>query len=239
MKKAGAPLYVGFCYRFSPAALNIRELVVSRAAGEIRSLRLVYIWNVHGKFETAPDGKRRIQKRREDRMLEGGPMVDCGAHQIDLAHFWLDSPVVRFTGIGAWVDEYEAPDHLWLHIDHACGAHTLVEISYSYCHTAQAPRHEFTYDLIGDQGLIRYDREAKRFTLYTGAGTTELPFAEEKNFTGLYAEFAKALKSGKPGLLTTAEQALEVTRIAREATNEAIKNRKTEKTVKTREPKKR
>jgi len=38
---------------------------------------------------------------------------------------------VRFSGHGAWVDDYEAPDHVWLHMDHASGAHTTVEVSYS------------------------------------------------------------------------------------------------------------
>lgn len=38
-------------------------------------------------------------------------------------------------------------------------------------------------------------------------------------------EFAKALRTGKPGLLTTAEAGMKVSDIAREATNEAIRKR--------------
>ena len=73
MEKAGVPLYTAFCYRFSPSALKIRELVAEKAIGETRSLRLIYNWGVHGKYAVDAEGRRVIQKRREDRMLEGGP----------------------------------------------------------------------------------------------------------------------------------------------------------------------
>ena len=50
MKKAGVSLHTAFCYRFSPSALEIRKLVREKAIGEVRSLRLIYNWHVHGKF---------------------------------------------------------------------------------------------------------------------------------------------------------------------------------------------
>ena len=225
MKKAGLPLYSGFCYRFSPCALKIRSLIREKAIGEARTLRLIYNWNCHGKYEIDGNGKKIIQKRREDRMLEGGPMVDCGAHQIDLAMFWLNSDIAAYCGHGAWADDYEAPDHMWLHMDHANGAHTVIEISYSYHHTSKDKRSEFVYEIIGDDGVIRYDREAESFTLSNSSGTYELDFHPEKNFKGMYAEWAKALHTGKSDLLTTAESGMKVTGIARETTNDAIRKR--------------
>lgn len=226
MKQAGAPLYAAFCYRFSQSALKIRELVRSGAIGNLRSLRLIYNWNMHGKFVKSGDEKI-IQKRREDRMLQGGPMVDCGTHQIDLAMFWLDSRVVRFSGHGAWVDHYEAPDHMWLHMDHASGAHTVVEISYSYHHTSLNSRSEFVYELIGTEGVIRYDRQTESFTMENGSGHHEFDFHPEKEFTGLYREWAKSLLSGRHSeLLTSAEDGITVAGIARAATDEVIRSRK-------------
>ena len=47
--EAGLLLYTGFDYRFSPASLKIRELIREGAIGDVRSLRLIYIWNNHGK----------------------------------------------------------------------------------------------------------------------------------------------------------------------------------------------
>jgi predicted dehydrogenase len=225
MEAAGASLYTAFCYRFSPSALKIRELVRAKAIGETRSLRLIYNWGLHGKYVTDDAGRRVIQKRREGRMLEGGPMVDCGTHQIDLALFWLGSPVVRFSSHGAWVDEYEAPDHMWLHMDHANGAHTMVEMSYSYHHTSRHATSEFVYELIGTEGVIRYDRGAQRFTMENVSGSHEFEYHPEKSFAGMYAEWARALAAGRSDLLTSAQDGMRVVEIARAATDAAMETR--------------
>lgn len=226
MRAADVPLYTAFCYRFSRSALKIRELVQHGAIGTVRSLRLIYNWNVHGQYEIDAHGESILRLRRHDRMLEGGPMVDCGTHQIDLAQFWLNSEVVHYTGVGAWVEEYEAPDHMWLHLDHANGAHTTVEISYSYHHTTPVKRNEFVYELIGTEGVIRYDREAASFVMNNASGAHKLDFYPEKEFLGLYDAFAAALRDGHSELLTSAESGQRVTEIAREATNQAIAHRR-------------
>jgi len=226
MDEAGVSLYTAFCYRFSDVALRIRELVQEGAIGDVRSLRLIYNWDCHGKMEPGPEGKPVIQARREGRMLEGGPMVDCGTHQIDLAQFWLNSPVVSFTGRGAWVEGYEAPDHMWLHLDHANGAHTMVEISYSYHHTTGGKRKEFVYELIGTDGVIRFDRDAHSFGMDNQTGHHKLEFGGEKDFVRLYQEWAHALETGHSDLLTSARDGMRVVEIARESTNQAIAHRK-------------
>ncbi len=227
MRAAGLPLYVGFTYRFAGPALEIKRLLSAGAIGRVRSLRLAYIWDCHGKFAPRePIGPgAKLNERRAGRMLEGGPMVDCGVHQIDLARWWLGSEVRRHVGVGAWVDDYDAPDHMYLHLDHADGAHTMVEISYSYGHVLPAGHPHFVYELIGDQGMIRYDREDESFELLQPGGTTTLPWDHEKNFDGMYQEFARALRTGQSGNLPTGDDGIAATRIAREATEAAIRNR--------------
>jgi len=222
MDEGGATLYSAYCYRFSEVALKTRELLAEKAIGEVRSLRLIYNWNCHGKFRMNADGERVIQTRRAESMLGGGSMFDCGTHQIDLAQFWLNSPVVKFTGRGAWVDEYEAPDHMWLHLDHDSGVHTMIEISYSYHHTTGGKRKEFVYELIGTEGVIRYDREAHSFVMDNQTGHHEFAFGEEKDFAGLYREWAHALVSGHSDLLTSARDGMRAVEIARDATQDAI-----------------
>lgn len=226
MQKAGVSLHTAFCYRFSPSSLKIRELVRTGAIGAVRALRLIYNWSCHGKYSAAADGQRVIQQRRDNLMREGGPMVDCGTHQIDLAGFWLGSEVVRYAAHGAWVDEYEAPDHVWLHLDHANGAHTLVEISYSYHHTSAQQHAEFVYELIGTEGVIRYHREKQSFTMENGQGSHSLPFHPEKNFAGMYGEWAAVLHGRSAGLLAGAAEGMRVTEISREATNQVIAARR-------------
>lgn len=222
MAAARLRLYVGFCYRFSPAAIQIKQLVDAGAIGRLRSLRLIYIWNVHGKFDAS--GNENL--RRRGRMLEGGPMVDCGTHQIDLARWWAGGEITRFDAHGAWVDEFDAPDHMWVHMDHASGAHTMVEISYSYTHTASEPVHHFHYDLIGDEGVIRYNREQQLFEVRNRRGTQKLVWHHEKGFEAMYDEFARVLLTGQESaLLPTGRDGLEVTRIARESTEMAMAKR--------------
>ena len=225
MRAAGAPLFTAFCYRFSPSALRIRELVREGAIGEPRVLRLVYIWGAHGKYLPDAEGRPALHRWREARMIEGGPLVDCGTHQIDLARFWLGSEVVRHSGVGAWVDDYEAPDHVWLHMDHASGAHTTVEVSYSYHHTTSERRSEYVYEIVGTEGVIRYDRAARTLTVADARGTHPLPFHREKNFEGMYAELTRFLETGESRLLGTAEDGLRAIELARGATEEAIRRR--------------
>ncbi len=227
MREAGAPLFTAFCYRFSPAALRIRDLVQERAIGDVRSLRFVYNWGALGKYERGPGRRGALRAMRDGRMREGGPLFDCGPHQIDLARFWLGSEVVRFSGHGAWVDDYEAPDHVWVHMEHASGAHTTVEVSYSYHHTAKKARSEFVYELIGTGGVIRYDRNRRLFAMENEQGSHEFPFHGEKNFAGMYAELARFLGTGESSLLPSAEDGLRATEIALEATREAILRRPT------------
>lgn len=225
MADAGLMLFTGFTYRFAPVNTKVKELLAQNVIGDVRSLRLIYIWNLHGRYELDEKGGRIEQRRRQGRMLEGGPMVDCGAHQIDLSRWWLQSEIINYTGIGAWLEEYEAPDHMYLHLDHACGAHTMVEISYSYCHTAKEPFHIYSYDLIGTEGVLRYSRDESVFEVRSSAGTQRYETGPDKNFEGMYAGFAKALETGETGDMPTGEDGLIATRIARAGTQQAIAHR--------------
>lgn len=222
MERAQLPLYVAYNYRFSPCALTIKLLVAEGAIGDVRSLRLVYNWNLHGKYVVTDSGEQIENPRRRARMLEGGPMIDCGVHQIDLARWWLNSDVARQQSVGVWVDEYEAPDHMYLHLDHDNQVHTMVEVSFSYTHTAKSPRSHFVYELIGTEGVIRYNREDRVFELRNSGGTRQMDWHEEKNFEGMYAEFVLALASGQAGNLPTGREALEISRIAVSATESLI-----------------
>lgn len=223
MQRAGVPLYVGFTYRFAHPAAEIKRQMNARSIGQVKSLRLIYLWDCHGKRERDAAGSPNV--RREGRMAEGGPMVDCGVHQIDLARWWLKSEIVRSQAHAAWVDEYEAPDHVYLHMDHASGAHTMVEMSYSYGHTSKETRCQFVYELVGTDGIIRYDRQARIFERVDGQGTTNLGWDYEKNFPGMYAELRRALETGDSGDMPTAQEGLAATRLAEAATRNLIEAR--------------
>lgn len=224
-REAKLALFTGFTYRFGSEALKIKALLGQGVIGDLRTLRLVYIWNCHGRYELDAGGNRIEQRRREGRMLEGGPMVDCGVHYVDLARWWTQSEVVRFEGLGSWVQHYRAPDHVWVHMDHANGAHTMAELSYTYCHTAKEPVHKYLYDLIGTEGVIRYDGLTGELEVRSSEGTQSCGVERGKNFSAMYDAFARALDSGMCGNLATAEDGLIATRIARKATDDIIVTR--------------
>lgn len=225
MEATGKIFTIGFCYRFSPVSRQIGDWVQAGVIGKVRSLRLSYIWSLHGRFEQDAAGSWIESPRWRGRMVEGGPMVDCGVHCIDLARMWLGDEPVRVHGEGAWVANYDAPDHMYLHMDHAAGAHTMVEMSFSYTHTAKETLSPFSYDLIGDGGVIRYLRDGYILEARTGQETIRVPGASEKNFEGMYAEFAHAIETGETGGLPTADDGIVATRIAWEATRQAIAQR--------------
>lgn len=225
MDEADLQLFTGFNYRFSQSALDIRRLVREGAIGHVRLLRLTYNWHLHGKWEYDEHGERVESPLRVGRMKEGGPLVDCGVHQIDLARWWLGSEVEWQRGIGVWLDAYEAPDHVYLHMGHACGAHTNVEVSFSYNATSREPRTHFQYELIGTDGVIRYNREEHSFELRNSHGTQHLPWHPEKSFVGLHEEFARALSSGSPEQMPTAGDGILASRIAQKATDQAVRER--------------
>lgn len=224
--RAGVALFTGFTYRFGAEALKIRELLDEQAIGDLRVLRFVYIWNLHGRYETDADGNRIEQRRRVGRMLEGGPLVDCGVHDVDLARWWTGSEVVGQQAVGAWVEDYEAPDHVWVHLDHADGACSMAELSYTYCHTSKDPVHRFEFDLIGTEGVIRYDGPTATLELRSSTRTETFPVRKGKNFAAMYEAFARYLDTGDPGYLASGRDGLIATRIARKATDDVIAARR-------------
>ncbi len=225
MSQANLPLAVGFCYRFSPVAKEIKRLIDEKVVGEVRSMRLIYIWNLHGIYETDSNGAKIYSPQRTERMLEGGPMVDCGVHQIDLAHWWLQSECEKWSSTGAWVENFEAPDHVYLHMRHQNGALTTVEMSFTYCHTARDPISHFTYQIIGTEGIIRYDRDSGVFEVRKTNGTDYLPWSHEKNFEGMYEEWNRVMRTGEMGHMPTGVDGVKAVAISRAATEAAIANR--------------
>lgn len=219
MERAGQPLYVGFTYRFAPAALEIRRLIREGAVGTPRALRLVYLWDLHGAFADR-EHFTGVNERREGRIAEGGPMIDCGVHQLDLARWWLGAEPVPTSVIGIRVEGRTTPDHVIAHLD-VDGCQVMVEISIAYGHTAPATRPTFSYEVIGSEGVLRYRREERDFLAIGRDGIRELDWSPEKSFEGMYAAFADALIGGPADLLPTGRDGLIATQLATTLTERA------------------
>lgn len=101
----------------------------------------------------------------------------------------------------------------------------MVEMSFSYNATSKEPRSHFQYELIGTDGVIRYNREEHSMELRNSHGTRYLHWHGEKNFAGMYAEFAHALWTGESRNMPTAADGLAATVISQAATRQAIADR--------------
>lgn len=223
MEEAGLPLWVGFTYRFSPAARRIRELVQAGAIGDVKAVRLVYLWDLHGAYEDR-DARTGVNERRVGRMLEGGPLVDCGVHQIDLARWWLDADLGVDHATGVWFEDgFEAPGHVTAQLSGG-GARVMVEISVAYGHTAPRTLPQYSYELIGTDGVVRYRREERELVLLDAAGAHDLGWAPEKSFEGMYAQLAAAL-DGNAHDLPSGRDGLAATTVALDATARAVVGR--------------
>jgi predicted dehydrogenase len=232
MKQAKKHLFVGFIYRFTEMAQTVRDVIRAGEIGQLRSIRLVYIWDCHGKYVRETTGSsavvqastntdsqgRKLNLRRDRFMREGGPMIDCGVHQIDLARWWADSEIKNFAAHGAIIDDdYNIPDHVYIHADHANGVHSMIESAFSYGHTAKEPQVQYRFEAIGTTGVICFNRDRQTFTLATPAGTKQFPYHQEKDFAAMYAQFHAAIHSGDPGPFATGEDGIIATKIARAA----------------------
>ncbi|MBS1719517.1 MAG: Gfo/Idh/MocA family oxidoreductase [Armatimonadetes bacterium] len=226
MAEAKTLLMVGFVYRFSPVAMQIRDWVKEGIVGKVHALRLIYDWDLHGEwFESSP-GVWERSPRWVGRMLEGGPLVDCGVHQIDLARWWLGTELTLESAAGGWVSTFDAPDHVYGHFRGADGSLTSVETSFTFGHTSKDVAPIFTYDLVGDGGILHYNRNGYVLEARTGQGTVRRPGASEKNFEGMARALWRAIETGEQGDLATGQDGLAATQLAIAATEAAIRQRK-------------
>lgn len=221
-EKSGRLLGVGFVYRGSDVTRTLKGWVDAGRLGDLRLLRLSYLWNLHGRYSPDGDGVWQESAMWRGRMLEGGPMIDCGVHFIDLARLFTGSEIVAGQGSGAWVADYEAPDWTLGTLTHENGVVTVVEVGFTYGHTAKSPRALFTYDLVGTGGTARYDRELARLELRDGEGLIEAHGGWEKDFVGMYAAWARALAIRDLGPLAGAEDARIASRWATDLTRDAM-----------------
>lgn len=226
MDRAGKGFAVGFVYRYAKIAAQIKAWVDAGVIGEVRSLRLIYCWHLHGRYRPLGDGTWAENEVWRGRMLEGGPMVDCGVHQIDLARWWTGKEILHGEVAAAWVaDGYDAPDHVYVHLDLEGGVHAMVEMSFTYGHTAKEPVPLFSYDLIGTGGVIRYDRDGWSLTAHDGKGISTGPQSSEKGFVEMHEAFAHALATGDWSGLPTPQDGRVATDIAHTLTEAAISKR--------------
>jgi predicted dehydrogenase len=225
MEDVGKGFFVGMVYRFSPVALQLKQWIEEGLLGKVKHIRMIYLWNLHGQWVHDGSGKWIESAMWKGRMMEGGPLVDCGVHQIDLIRWMTGLEIKSWEGFGTWVSDFEAPDHVVAQLQLENGITASVEVSFTYGHTAREPRSVFTYEVIGTGGVARFDRDGYILEARNGDGVRIGHGTGEKNFEGMYSQFAEFLHSGKSGNLASPNDAMVATEIAVDCTDQAIRRR--------------
>jgi predicted dehydrogenase len=222
MEDSGKGFFVGLVYRFSHVAAQLKKWLRDGTIGDVRHIRMQYLWNLHGQWVQDSAGNWVESPLWRGRMLEGGPLIDCGVHQIDLIRWMTGREVVSCDGFGAWLAKYDAPDHVTCHLALEGGITASVEVSFTYGHTVREPVSYFTYELIGTGGVARFDRNGYVLEARTGEQVLRSEGASEKNFDGMYHQFGRYVASGEVGSLASPDDALVATKIAIDCTDRAI-----------------
>ena len=225
MEDSAKGFFVGLVYRFSPVAAQLKKWLRDGTIGDVRHIRMQYLWNLHGQWVQDSAGKWVESPLWRGRMLEGGPLIDCGVHQIDLIRWITGREVVSCDGFGAWVAKYDAPDHVTCHLALEGGITATVEVSFTYGHTAREPLSVFSYELIGTGGVARFDRNGYVLEARTGEEVILAEGASEKNFDSMYQQFSRFIRTGEVGALASPDDALVATKLAIECTDRAIAKR--------------
>ncbi|MEI8283206.1 MAG: hypothetical protein WCG75_12435, partial [Armatimonadota bacterium] len=118
-----------------------------------------------------------------------------------------------------------APDHVVAQLQLENGVTASVEVSFTYGHTAKQPRSVFTYEVIGTGGVARFDRDGYVLEVRDGAGVRLEHGTGEKNFEGMYSQFAEFMDSGFAGDLASPHDAMVASEIAVDCTDQAIARR--------------
>lgn len=157
-KNAGVPLFVAYYRRLLPRFLKVKELIDTRAIGEVRLVNMRL-------YQPAPDA---LSWRLDPAISGGGLFVDLAAHALDFLDYIL-GPVETVEGFAAnQAGVSPAEDIVTGVFRFASG----VQATGSWCFSA-FERCDQT-EIIGSKGKIAFSLfDASSVVLTTAAGTRE------------------------------------------------------------------
>jgi len=92
--RTGRKLRVTFNYRYAPARSKVKELLLSGAIGEVRSVHFEWLLNTK-------HGADYFRRWHRDKSNSGGLMVHKSTHHFDLVNWWLGSEPEVVFGLGS------------------------------------------------------------------------------------------------------------------------------------------
>jgi predicted dehydrogenase len=165
-QSAGVPLFVAYYRRALPRFLKVKELLDSRAIGDVRFVSCTF-YQPPSPEDLDP---ARLPWRVDPAIAGGGRFVDMAAHMLDFLDFAL-GPIREVQGVASnQARLYPAEDIVSGTFVFESGVHGVG----TWCFTS-GDRRDFT-EIVGSDGTIEYSTfDTRPIVVTTRAGTTELP----------------------------------------------------------------
>lgn len=218
-RQARRTLGINLSYRFTPQARALKDLACNGALG--------HVYHAYTSW-TRRDGFPGFGGWfGQQKLSGGGPLIDLGVHRLDMAMWLMGSPTpVTVSGTAHYdfgVPRARKEKKAFDVEDFACGfirfdngASLVFEISWG---GHQADPEEMCTMVMGTEGTVVHRNEgggynfvAEYFTEQNGHKLTSKVGPGRNAQGNAYAEFVKAVKSGKP-FLATAEDGLRVQQV--------------------------
>lgn len=130
----GVVVYTAYNHRFEPHYVRMRDLIASRALGEIYSCRMFY-----------GNGTARLVRESAWRDEGAGVLPDLGSHLLDTCRFWFGDVAADFSISTVNRFENRAPDHVIVANE---GMRPRIELEM----TLLMWRNHFTCDILAEKG---------------------------------------------------------------------------------------
>ena len=173
-QETGMPLFVAFYRRALPYFLKIKELIDTKAIGDIRYVRVQLNWQPYAE-EVGENPQPRWRVSPE--ISGGGHFHDLASHQFDFLEYVL-GPIKTASGIARnQAGFYQADDIVMANFEFESGALGIG----SWCYTVNKEQRIDQTEFIGSKGKLTFSFFEKYFIrVETEAGTQnfDLPFPE-------------------------------------------------------------
>ncbi len=94
VERTGRNLRVTFNYRYSPSRSKVKELLMAKVIGEVKSVHFEWLLNTR-------HGADYFRRWHRDKRNSGGLMVHKSTHHFDLVNWWLESEPEVVFGLGS------------------------------------------------------------------------------------------------------------------------------------------
>jgi len=96
LRRSGRNLRVTFNYRYAPRNSRVKELLLQRAIGEVKSVHFEWLLDTR-------HGADYFRRWHRDKRNSGGLLVHKAGHHFDLVNWWLESYPETVYGLGGLV----------------------------------------------------------------------------------------------------------------------------------------